>query len=90
MGKKEKERKRAHGGESENAFGTQVKDELELQSVVNGGSNEKEKRKKKKRKKEETGVNSSQTPTVSIAVPGSIIHNAQSLELATRVSSLNY
>ena len=42
-----------------------------------------EKKKKKKTKRKEKGK-----PTVSIAVAGSIVDNAQSLELATLVSEL--
>lgn len=79
MGKKEKrEKKIAHSTET-------VKDEIE--SLANGDSNEKlRKKKKKKRNNEESDVDSNHRPTVSIALPGSIIQNAQSLELATRVS----
>ncbi|CAI9118551.1 OLC1v1020138C1 [Oldenlandia corymbosa var. corymbosa] len=85
MGKKEKrEKKRAHETETDYASDAQVKEEL--QSVENGDSNEKKKKKKKKRNKEEGNVDSYQRPTVSIALPGSIIHNAQSLELATRLA----
>lgn len=47
--------------------------------LVNG--NPHKKKKKKKRTDEET----EEIPTVSIAVPGSIIDNTQSFELATRV-----
>lgn len=48
--------------------------------LVNGNPHKKIK-KKKKRTDEET----QEIPTVSIAVPGSIIDNTQSFELATRV-----
>nr|DAD19473.1 TPA_asm: hypothetical protein HUJ06_020936 [Nelumbo nucifera] len=48
---------------------------------VNGEAN-----KKKKKKKEKEKNKSKETPTVGIAVPGSIIDNAQSLELATRLA----
>lgn len=51
--------------------------------IVNGDSHKKEKKKKHKVDK------GALIPTVSVAVPGSIIHNAQSLELATRVFSLS-
>jgi hypothetical protein len=47
-----------------------------------------EAKKKKKKKKQNNKADNDEaklTPTVSIAVPGSIIDNAQSLELATRV-----
>ncbi|OWM74222.1 hypothetical protein CDL15_Pgr008535 [Punica granatum] len=46
----------------------------------------KQKKNKKKRKSEKNVVESKEIPTVSIAVPGSIIDNAQSLELATRLA----
>lgn len=48
--------------------------------------------KRKKRKREEKmkeKKNKNKKPTVSIAVPGSIIDNAQSLELATLVRRQN-
>lgn len=52
---------------------------------VNGGGgsdgNESEKRNKKKKKNKKNNI----IPTVSIALPGSIIDNTQSFELATRV-----
>lgn len=51
--------------------------------IVNGDSHKKDKKKKHKFDK------AALIPTVSVAVPGSIIHNAQSLELATRVFSLS-
>lgn len=50
-------------------------------SCVNGTNSDKKKIKKKKEKSKEL----KEKATVSIALPGSIIHNAQSLELATRV-----
>ncbi|CAL5416065.1 unnamed protein product [Camellia sinensis] len=61
--------------------------ELEL---VNGDSHDtkqkKNKKKKKKSENEKDHVQPKEIPTVSIAVPGSIIDNAQSLELATRLA----
>ncbi|XP_028118657.1 putative methyltransferase C9orf114 isoform X2 [Camellia sinensis] len=61
--------------------------ELEL---VNGDSHDtkqkKNKKKKRKRENEKDHVQPKEIPTVSIAVPGSIIDNAQSLELATRLA----
>ncbi|XP_059311849.1 uncharacterized protein LOC132063359 [Lycium ferocissimum] len=51
----------------------------EEQNDLNGDSQKKKKKKKKKWKEEEK-------PTVSIALPGSIIDNTQSLELATRLA----
>lgn len=53
-------------------------------SCVNDNS---DKKKKKKKHKEEKSIELKEKPTVSIALPGSIIHNAQTLELATRVCS---
>lgn len=47
------------------------------------------KKKKKKKRDKQIDDASKELPTVSIAVPGSIIDNAQSLELATRVISLS-
>ncbi|KAF5752302.1 putative methyltransferase C9orf114 [Tripterygium wilfordii] len=53
--------------------------------VVNGDSLKKHKKKKKKRDEEKNDLEQ-EKPTVSVAVPGSIIDNAQSLELATRLA----
>ncbi|GAV85717.1 Methyltrn_RNA_3 domain-containing protein [Cephalotus follicularis] len=50
-------------------------------NIANGVSNGKFKKKKKNNNNEAKEI-----PTVSIAVPGSIIHNAQSLDLATRLA----
>ncbi|PSS33881.1 Methyltransferase [Actinidia chinensis var. chinensis] len=65
-------------------------EEVELLKLVNGGSYEtkqhKKKKSKKKRENEKDDAEPEATPTVSIAVPGSIIDNAQSLELATRLA----
>ena len=47
-------------------------------------------KKEKKRKVEKEKHETKETPTVTIAVPGSIIDNAQSLELATRVYPLSF
>ncbi|XP_011071558.1 putative methyltransferase C9orf114 homolog isoform X2 [Sesamum indicum] len=62
-------------------------------SAANGGSEYQEKHRKKKRKNREKveepqneAVLATDIPTVTIAVPGSIIDNAQSLELATRLA----
>ncbi|XP_052188893.1 uncharacterized protein LOC127799172 [Diospyros lotus] len=60
--------------------------------LVNGDSQEtkhhpkKKKKKKNKREIDRHDVGPREIPTVSIAVPGSIIDNAQSLELATRLA----
>lgn len=62
------------------------RDEAEL---VNGNSDEanhREKNKKKKERREIERDEPKEIPTVSIAVAGSIIDNAQSLELATRLA----
>ncbi|CAM8916223.1 unnamed protein product [Rhodiola kirilowii] len=69
-----------------------VEEEENHAEVANGVSydDDKKKQKKKKRvKKEEEGGEDGLkgVPTVSIAVAGSIIDNAQSLELATRLAS---
>ena len=59
----------------------------------NGGSHEKRKKKKSRTREEEQKnllVDDDDVitiPTVSIALPGSIIDNTQSFELATRVRS---
>ncbi|TXG71991.1 hypothetical protein EZV62_000570 [Acer yangbiense] len=55
---------------------------------ANGDSNEKTKKKKKKKKKRDKQNDdaSKELPTVSIALPGSIIDNTQSYELATRLA----
>ncbi|KAM7462756.1 hypothetical protein LguiA_030877 [Lonicera macranthoides] len=62
-----------------------LKSELEF---VNGDdSREEKKKKRKKREKYENKIiEPNEKPTVSIALPGSIIDNAQSLELATRLA----
>lgn len=89
MGKKKK-RDEPEAVEASNAEASEV---LEL---VNGDDShqtkqEKRKKKKKKHKGDEKGASpageprASVIPTVSVAVPGSIVDNAQSLELATRV-----
>lgn len=55
--------------------------------ATDGAETRKKEKKKKKRNMERNGVEPKEIPTVSVAVPGSIIDNAQSLELATRVPS---
>lgn len=52
--------------------------------VVNGDCHEK--KKKKKKKNNERDDEARETPTVSIALAGSIIDNAQSFDLATRLA----
>lgn len=77
--------KKKKGAEIDEAAG-----EGEIQAEVeNGVSNvDDNKKKKKKLKKEAEHIlkEDEEVPTVSIAVAGSIIDNAQSLELATRVT----
>ncbi|KAI3695040.1 hypothetical protein L1987_78028 [Smallanthus sonchifolius] len=68
---------------------TKKRDEAEAETrVSNGGSHEKRKKiKHKTRDKEQKNVLMDVTPpTVSIALPGSIIDNNQSFELATRLA----
>ncbi|GER25098.1 hypothetical protein STAS_00667 [Striga asiatica] len=60
-------------------------------SMVSGGSEKHTKRKRKNTEKGEESINNSvplatKKPTITIALPGSIIDNAQSLELATRLA----
>lgn len=74
MGKK---KKRRSDFEPETEQKT-VEDEAES---INGESRSK----KKKNKTQRDMFQAMEIPTVTVAVPGSIIHNAQSLELATRV-----
>lgn len=55
-------------------------------SLANGDSFSYDNKKKKKRKRDQLNDGAPiEVPTVSVAVPGSIIDNTQSLELATRV-----
>ncbi|KAI3695042.1 hypothetical protein L1987_78030 [Smallanthus sonchifolius] len=68
---------------------TKKRDEAEAEThVSNGGSHEKRKKiKHKTRDKGQKNVLMDVTPpTVSIALPGSIIDNTQSFELATRLA----
>ncbi|KAL7123946.1 hypothetical protein ABFS83_14G016000 [Erythranthe nasuta] len=63
-------------------------------SIGNGGSESHEKHPKKKRKNKDKVKElendvvslSAEIPTITVAIPGSIIDNAQSLELATRLA----
>lgn len=85
MGKKKKRAEIDAEAEAE-------RNKLELEELINGDSHTKMKKKKKKKERNETEKEVNQAkgkPTVSIAVPGSIIDNAQSLELATRVIILS-
>ncbi|XVF63179.1 hypothetical protein PTKIN_Ptkin09bG0067500 [Pterospermum kingtungense] len=62
--------------------------EAEAETKPNGDSHQKKKKKKTKAVEETNGgaTESDEIPTVSIAIAGSIIDNAQSLELATRLA----
>ncbi|KAK9289083.1 hypothetical protein L1049_017554 [Liquidambar formosana] len=73
-------KKRAEAEEAQNTEQKKVYDEVQL---VNGDGHTKKKKKKKREKEKNEGK---EIPTVSIAVPGSIIDNTQSLELATRLA----
>lgn len=56
-------------------------------SLANGDSSSYDNKKKKKRKRDQLNDDAPiEVPTVSVAVPGSIIDNTQSLELATRLA----
>ncbi|CAK9173648.1 unnamed protein product [Ilex paraguariensis] len=67
--------------------GEDIRAATELELANGGDSHEKRKKKKKKREKEQNNnIEPNELPTVSIALPGSIIDNAQSLELATRLA----
>lgn len=82
MGKKKKRAEIDAEAEAE-------RNKLEFEELINGDSHTKMKKKKKKKERNETEKEVNQAkgkPTVSIAVPGSIIDNAQSLELATRLA----
>lgn len=74
MGKKKKRRSDFEAETENNA----AENETER---INGNSRSK----KKKNKTHKDKCQATDIPTLTIAVPGSIIHNAQSLELATRV-----
>ncbi|XP_059649963.1 uncharacterized protein LOC132295679 [Cornus florida] len=83
--------KKKRRDESEEEIQAQAEEEKKAgngMELVNGDSNGK-KKKKKKREKEKNNIEPKEKndqPTVSIAVSGSIIDNAQSLELATRLA----
>ena len=81
MGKKQKKAEaETDAGRVEN---DKAENELEL---TNGDSHKKKKKKNKERNESDKEViKAKEIPTVSVAISGSIINNAQSLELATRV-----
>ncbi|KDP40140.1 hypothetical protein JCGZ_02138 [Jatropha curcas] len=77
MGKKKRAEAEAENHQAANKF-----------DLVNGDPQRKIKKNKNKERNEtvKDENETKETPTVSIAVPGSIINNAQSLELATRLA----
>ncbi|KAK9992551.1 hypothetical protein SO802_027536 [Lithocarpus litseifolius] len=95
---KKKKRARAEAeaeAEAESQAEPQPQNEVEL--VVNGDFHDNEKKKKTKKKQQKKQTNKAdndreeeaaakEIPTVTIALAGSIINNAQSLELATRLA----
>ncbi|KAG6766093.1 hypothetical protein POTOM_030159 [Populus tomentosa] len=82
MGKKQK--KAEAETDAERVENEKAENELEL---TNGDSHKKKKKKKNKERNESDKevIKANEIPTVSVAISGSIINNAQSLELATRV-----
>lgn len=90
---KKKKRARAEA-ESESQPEPQPQPQNEVELVVNGDSHDSEKKKKKKKQKKQHNKadndheeeEAKEIPTVTIALAGSIINNAQSLELATRLA----
>jgi len=81
MGKKQK--KAEAETDAERVENDKAENELEL---TNGDSHKKKKKKNKERNESDKEViKAKEIPTVSVAISGSIINNAQSLELATRV-----
>ncbi|XP_075653221.1 uncharacterized protein LOC142623666 [Castanea sativa] len=86
-----KKKKRARA-EAEAEAESQPQPQNEVELVVNGDSHDNEKKKKKQKKQTNKADNdheeeeAKEIPTVTIALAGSIINNAQSLELATRLA----
>ncbi|XP_061991307.1 uncharacterized protein LOC133709544 [Rosa rugosa] len=62
---------------------SEAEEEIKANDIVNGDSHNKTNKKKNKKPKTDTAA---VIPTVTVAIAGSIIHNAQSLELATRLA----
>ncbi|KAJ6768949.1 CLASS IV SAM-BINDING METHYLTRANSFERASE-RELATED [Salix koriyanagi] len=83
MGKKQK--KAEAETDAERVENDKAENELELD---NGDSHKKKRRKKNKKRNEidREVIEAKEIPTVSVAISGSIINNAQSLELATRLA----
>ncbi|XP_043696945.1 putative methyltransferase C9orf114 [Telopea speciosissima] len=85
MGKKKRRERTetdAENGEEKN----ELKNGANVKLINGDAEGNKEEKKKKKRKQENNNDTTKEIPTVSIAVSGSIIDNAQSLELATRLA----
>lgn len=68
------------GKKKKRAEAEALEPEIKADDIVNGDSHKKTK--KKKHKNDQPAL----IPTVTVAIAGSIIHNAQSLELATRLA----
>ncbi|GLU08843.1 hypothetical protein SLE2022_257280 [Rubroshorea leprosula] len=85
MAKKKKRAEAESEAETRNSEQHVTKDQ-KLDFVNGDSQNLKKKKKKKSKRTKENGGEADGIPTVSIAVAGSIIHNAQSLELATRLA----
>ncbi|GAB4828834.1 hypothetical protein Ancab_018494, partial [Ancistrocladus abbreviatus] len=81
-----KKRFEVEDDESEEAFSQQSNEKLPNISELANGDGAKKKKKIKKGDKVVEEDRRKYVPTVSIAVSGSIIENAQSLELATRLA----
>lgn len=92
MGKKKRVGIEAEGEEAKPKRGKPENGQTETNlSLLNGDSHKKKKNKKTKAVKETNSeAEADEIPTVSIAIAGSIIDNAQSLELATRVSNFYF
>ncbi|OMO61227.1 SNF2-related protein [Corchorus capsularis] len=91
MGKKKKRAEVETESEAETKKNESENNQTETETnlSLNGDSPKKKKKKKKAKAEEKTNseAKADELPTVSIAIAGSIIDNAQSLELATRLAS---
>lgn len=88
-----RKKKKRHESEAVESETEAVNAENEGLELVNGDSYQTKQQKRKKKKKQrrddekdDAEPQAAVIPTVSIAVPGSIVDNAQSLELATRLA----
>ncbi|XVF28905.1 hypothetical protein REPUB_Repub15cG0073000 [Reevesia pubescens] len=90
MGKKKRRVEAEAEAEPKTNSQTETETDTETEtnlSLLNGDSPKKKKKKKTKAEKETNSESKAdEIPTVSIAIAGSIIDNAQSLELATRLA----